>query len=91
MNLTKILTGVLLILSLYLAWLLYRSVAGTIEDRASIATTEAAVIEKLKFIREAEIVFNSVNKRYTSNWDSWPTSSEPGKFPLFNAERKLNN
>jgi hypothetical protein len=40
MNLTKILTGVLLILSLYLAWMLYRSVQGTIEERESISTTE---------------------------------------------------
>ncbi|HNT51563.1 MAG TPA: hypothetical protein PKK67_13300 [Cyclobacteriaceae bacterium] len=89
MNLTKILTGVLLILSLYLAWLLYRSVAGTIEDRASIATTEAAVIEKLKFIREAEIVFNSVNKRYTSNWDSLANFIRTGQVPIIQRREEI--
>lgn len=89
MNLTKILTGVLLILSLYLAWLLYRSVAGTIEERESIATTEAAVIEKLKFIREAEIVFQSVNKRYTANWDSLANFIRNGQVPIIQRREEI--
>ena len=67
MNLTKILTGVLLLASIFLAYKLYRSVQGTIEERELITTTEAAIIEKLKLIREAEIVFQSVNRRYTAN------------------------
>ena len=70
MNLTKILTGVFFIASIFLAYKLYRSVQGTIEERELISSTEVAVIEKLKLIREAEIVFMSVNGRYTSKWDS---------------------
>jgi biotin carboxyl carrier protein len=89
MNLTKILTGVLLILSLYLAWLLYRSVEGTIEERESISTTEAAVIEKLKFIREAQIVFQSVNKRYTSNWDSLADFIRNGQVPIIQRKEEI--
>lgn len=89
MNLTKILTGVLLILSLYLAWMLYRSVQGTIEERELISTTEAAVIEKLKFIREAEIVFNSVNKRYTSNWDSLADFIRNGQVPIIQRREEI--
>ncbi|MDZ7650585.1 MAG: hypothetical protein U5K54_27490 [Cytophagales bacterium] len=38
--------------------------------RIYISLTETAIIEKLKLIREAEIVFQSVNGRYTANWDS---------------------
>ncbi|MBX2895874.1 MAG: hypothetical protein KF763_10560 [Cyclobacteriaceae bacterium] len=89
MNLTKILTGVLLILSLVLAWLLYRSVQGTIEERESISTTEAAVIEKLKFIREAEIVFQSVNKRYTANWDSLADFIRNGRVPIIQRREEI--
>jgi hypothetical protein len=82
MNLTKILTGVFLIASLYLAYRLYRSVQGTIEERESIAATEAAIIEKLKLIREAEIVFLSVHGRYTANWDSLADFIANGKVPI---------
>lgn len=82
MNLTKILTGVFLIASLFLAYRLYRSVQGTIEDRELISTTEAAVIEKLKLIREAETVFLSVHGRYTANWDSLADFIENGQVPI---------
>lgn len=70
MNLTKILTFVLLGISLFLGYYLYSGVQKTIDDREQIAVKESEVIEKLKFIREAEVVFREVNGRYTSNWDS---------------------
>ncbi len=82
MNLTKILTVVLFAASLFLAYRLYRSVQGTIEDRELISSTEEAIIEKLKLIREAEIVFHSVNGRYTANWDSLTNFIESGKVPI---------
>jgi len=82
MNLTKILTAVLLLASLFLAYKLYRSVQGTIEERELISSTESAIIEKLKLIREAEIVFHSVNGRYTANWDSLTTFIEHGQVPI---------
>ncbi|MGB4844264.1 MAG: hypothetical protein WBP16_07355, partial [Ferruginibacter sp.] len=89
MNLTKILTGVLLIASLFLAYRLYRSVQGTIEDRESISTTEAAIIEKLKLIREAEVVFQSVNGRYTANWDSLVNFVRTGKVPIIQRREEI--
>jgi biotin carboxyl carrier protein len=82
MNLTKILTVVLFAASLFLAYRLYRSVQGTIEERELVSSTEAAIIEKLKLIREAEIVFHSVNGRYTANWDSLITFIENGQVPI---------
>lgn len=82
MNLTKILTVVLLLASLFLAYKLYRSVQGTIEERELISTTETAIIEKLKLIREAEIVFHSVNGRYTANWDSLTSFIQNGQVPI---------
>jgi len=82
MNLTKILTVVLLIASIFLAYKLYRSVQGTIEERDLISSTETAIIEKLKLIREAEIVFHSVNGRYTANWDSLTSFIQNGQVPI---------
>jgi hypothetical protein len=81
MNLNKILTAVLLAASLFLAFRLYRGVQGTIEEKELITTTENAVIERLKLIREAEVVFQEANKRYTSNWDSLINFIENGKVP----------
>lgn len=82
MNLTKILTVVLFAASLFLAYRLYRSVQGTIEERELVDTTEDAIIGKLKLIREAEIVFYSVNGRYTANWDSLIGFIQTGQVPI---------
>jgi hypothetical protein len=81
MNINRILTIVLVAASLFLAFRLYRGVQGTIEDREAIQNTENAVIARLKLIREAEIVFQEVNKRYTANWDSLSNFIENGKVP----------
>ena len=66
MNLTKILTIVLLALSIYLFYFLYSGVQNTIDERNSIAAKEAIVIERLKLIRESEIVFQEVNRPFIS-------------------------
>lgn len=82
MNLTKILTIVLLALSIYLFYFLYSGVQNTIDERNSIAAKEAIVIERLKLIRESEIVFQEINGRFTSNWDSLITFIESGQVPI---------
>lgn len=82
MNLSKILTVVFTAVSLYLAYFLYNGVQSVIDTREQIDNTEKAVIERLKLIREAEIVFQEQNRRYTSNWDSLITFIETGKVPI---------
>lgn len=89
MNLTKILTVVLLLLSLYLAWFLYSGVQKTIDDRESITTKEALVIERLSLIREAEVVFQEVNGRYTANWDSLANFIENGQVPILERREEI--
>ncbi len=89
MNLTKILTIILLAVSLYLAYYLYSGVQKTIDDRNSIATKEAATIERLKLIREAEIVFQEVNRKYTANWDSLATFIETGRVPIIERREEI--
>jgi hypothetical protein len=82
MNLNKILTIIFLAASAFLGFRLYRGVEGTIEERENIKNVESSVIEKLKLIREAEIVFNEVNKRYTASWDTLANFIENGKVPI---------
>ncbi len=82
MNLSKILTVVFTAVSLYLAYFLYNGVQSVIDTREQIDNTEKAVIERLKLIREAEIIFQEQNRRYTSNWDSLITFIETGKVPI---------
>jgi hypothetical protein len=56
--------------SVGLAYYLYYSINTTIQETKRIATMEAAIIDQLKLIREAQLGYKAVNGRYTSNWDS---------------------
>ncbi|MGE0772439.1 MAG: hypothetical protein AB7K37_12055 [Cyclobacteriaceae bacterium] len=89
MNLTKILTFVLFAVSIYLAYFLWSSVNKTIKDRESIAGKEAAVIERLKLIRESEMVFQEVYGRYTSNWDSLINFVQNGQVPIIERREEI--
>ncbi len=82
MSLTKILSVVFLIISLGLAWYLGSSIKQSIDDRKMIATREGAIIEKLKLIREAEIVYQEVNGDYTSDWNELINFIKNGQVPI---------
>ena len=82
MNLTKILSIVLFVLSLGLAYYLYDSIHSTILFRESITNTEKQITDKLAVIREAEKAFLEHNGRYTSNWDSLRNFIENGQVPI---------
>ena len=67
---TRILSIVFLIVAIYLGYYLVNSVKSVIDQEALITKTESNVIEKLKLIRDTEVAYQLVNKKYTSNWDS---------------------
>ncbi|MEQ8303776.1 MAG: hypothetical protein RIB47_10320 [Cyclobacteriaceae bacterium] len=89
MKLTKILTYVLFAASAFMAYYLYSGVQKTINDREMVAVKEAAVIEKLMLIREAEIVFQEVNGRYTANWDSLINFIENGQVAIIQRREEI--
>ena len=89
MNLTKILTGVLLTISLILGYYLYDGVQSVIDTREAITTTENAIIEKLRLIREAEVVFQEQTGRYTANWDSLADFVENAKVPIIQRREEI--
>jgi biotin carboxyl carrier protein len=86
---TKILTGVLLAFSVGMFVYLYASVEEVIEKRETITRQEKATTEKLKLIREAEIVFLSAHGRYTSNWDSLANFINTGQVPIIQRREEI--
>lgn len=89
MNLTKILSIVLFVVSLGLAYYLYDNINSTIVLRESILTTEKQITDKLSIIREAEKVFLEQNGRYTANWDSLLQFIEHGQVPVIVRTEKI--
>src|SRR3989337_333374 len=82
MNLTKILSIVLFVVSLGLAYYLYDSIHSTILFRESITNTEKQITDKLAVIREAEKSFLEKHGHYTANWDSLKNFIENGQVPI---------
>jgi hypothetical protein len=89
MTLTRILTVVLFLVSLLLAYFLYSGIQTVVDDRARIEATETAVIEKLRLIREAEMLYQDQLGRYTSNWDSLARFIETGKVPILQRREEI--
>lgn len=89
MNLTKILTGILLAASLALGVYLYNSIQKVIDDREMIKSSEEAIIERLKIIREAEVVYQERNGRYTASWDTLADFMEKGRVPILQRREEI--
>lgn len=70
MKLSKVFSWVFLVVALGLAYFLIDSIRTAIEEEDRIKRVEAAVIEKLKVIREAQIAYQSVYGEYSSDWAS---------------------
>jgi len=87
--LTRILTGVLLLLSLGLGYFLYSGIQDVIDTTEQIKTTEEAIIEKLKIIREAETVYQEQNGKYTSSWDTLANFILTAKVPIIQRREEL--
>jgi hypothetical protein len=80
MNLTRILTITFLIIAIGLGYILFSNIKFKIDEEKRIAAIESRVIDKLKMIREAQIAYHSVNRKYTSDWDKLLAFVDSGKF-----------
>ena len=78
MSLTKILTAVFLLIAAGIAYYLYDRVKFSIDEDERIASVEAQVIEKLQFIRDAEILYKDANGQYTSDWNKLKSFIDTG-------------
>jgi hypothetical protein len=82
MNLTKIISIVLFVISCALAFYLYNSIHTTILEKERIASTEKQITDKLMIIREAEKVYLEQNGKYTASWDTLISFIENGRVPI---------
>jgi hypothetical protein len=89
MTLTRILTVVLLLFSLGLGYFLYSGIQEVIDTTEQIQTTEAAIIEKLRIIREAEGVYQEQNGKYTASWDTLANFILNAKVPILQRREEL--
>ena len=79
MSLTKILTFVFLAIAIGIAYYLFDRIKFSIEEEERIANIESLVIDKLKFIRDAEILYKEANGQYTSDWNKLMSFLDTGK------------
>lgn len=82
MNLTKILSIVLFLVSLVLAGYLYHNINSTIEFKEQVRVTEDKIKDKLAIIREAEKAYLERHGKYTASWDTLIDFIENGKVPI---------
>lgn len=78
----NILKVVFFLLAVLFAFLLYRSVQGEIEYRAEVDRVEVLVIEKLEYIREAELAYKDVHNEFTSDYDTLINFIKTGKMQI---------
>ena len=78
MSLTKILTVAFLVIAVGIAYYLYDRIKFSIEEDERIAQIERQVIEKLQFIRDAEIIYKDANGQYTSDWNKLKSFIDTG-------------
>ena len=83
------LTALLLAVSAFLAYRLWDGIDSVVESRELIAVQETQMIDRLRLIREAEIVFQEQNGRYTANWDSLADFIENGKVPIIQRREEI--
>ena len=86
MNLTKVFSLVFFAIAAFLGYLLWKGVNDVVEEEKRIALLEAATIEKLEMLRDAQLAFQASNGRYSGTWDSLKTFIETGQ--IWIVERK---
>lgn len=78
MNLTKVLSVVFFAIAAFFGYLLWKGVDDVVEQEKRIALLEAATIEKLEMLRDAQLAFQASNGKYAGTWDSLRTFIETG-------------
>ncbi len=82
MNLPKVLSLVFFVVAIGLGYLLWKGVDNVVEDEKKIALVEAAIIEKLQMLRDAQLAFQASNGKYAGNWTELKKFITDGKIWL---------
>ena len=79
---TRVISIVFLLTAIGLAYFLVSRIKFAIDEEQRIEVSEAAVIEKLKLIRDIQIAYQEIHSRYTDNWDSLINFAKYGQYPI---------
>lgn len=82
MNLPKVLSLVFFVVAIGLGYLLWKGVDNVVEEEKKVALVEAAIIEKLQMLRDAELAYQAVNGEYAGNWNDLKKFITEGKIWL---------
>lgn len=66
---TRILTIVFILVAIGIAYYLVDRIKFAIDEETRIARIERQIIDKLMFIRDAEVAYKEAHGQYTSDWD----------------------
>ncbi|MDR2510944.1 MAG: hypothetical protein LBC89_00445 [Bacteroidales bacterium] len=81
MKLKHIIIIVLALLSVVIAFLIYRSIMAPVKFENLRKSKEEIIVKKMKDIREVELAFKSVHQHFTSDFDSLSAFLSDGKLP----------
>ncbi len=79
MNLSKVLSLVFFVVAIGLGYLLWKGVDDVVEEEKRIALFEAAIIEKLQMLRDAQLAYQASNGAYANNWNDLKKFISEGK------------
>lgn len=82
---------ILLFVIIGLGWLVYQSVQEPIIFQEKYDQRKAAVVERLKLIREAQVAFKATNERYTGSFDTLVTFVKTGVYKITKNEGSLTD
>lgn len=89
MNKTRIWTIIFTFTSICLFVFLVSRIKYKVDEGKRIIAVEAKVINKLKTIRKAQIVYQDLNGIYCNNWDSLISFVQNGIIPLINKQEVI--
>ena len=67
---TRILTIVFILVAIGIAYYLVDRIRFAIDEETRIVSVERQIIDKLRFIRDAEVAYKEANGQYTSDWNN---------------------
>jgi hypothetical protein len=82
MNISKVLSLVFFVVAIGLGYYLFKVIDDVVEDEKKVELIEAAIIEKLQMLRDAELAYQASNGNYAGNWNDLKKFITEGKIWL---------
>ncbi|MCF0191669.1 MAG: hypothetical protein HUJ96_10455 [Marinilabiliaceae bacterium] len=82
---------ILVFVILGLGWLVYQSVQEPIVFQEKYEKRKAAVVERLKIIRDAQVAYKASNEKYASTFDTLITFVKTGNYKITKNEGTLTD